>query len=149
MNKKITRVNIGCFVCAFLLLVLLVLQFVPFWHYEGGASSISTYLWFPNKNVAVTSSIKAVLGKTFEVGQIVIGCIAVLASSVLGLVTCIIGQKSIGAPFTAILAGVIGVGAYLAVPALQLGSFWGVHLAVSILIVATGAVTFWWKKNTP
>lgn len=148
MNKKMTRVNIGCFVCAFLLLIMLILQFVPFWHYEGGAASISTYLWFSTKNVAVTSMLKAALGKTFEVGQIVIGCIAVLASTLAGLVTCIFGQKSIGAPMTAILAGVVGIAAYLLVPALQQGAFWYVHLAVSVLITAMGAVTFWWKRNT-
>lgn len=31
MKKSITRVNIGCFACALVLVLLLITQFVPFW----------------------------------------------------------------------------------------------------------------------
>ena len=41
------------YICVVLMLVILVFQFLPFWHYsteeESFATSIQTYIWFPGE----------------------------------------------------------------------------------------------------
>lgn len=148
MNGKITRVNIGCGACALLIALVLALQFVPFWQHEAGSASINAYVWLPSQNAETTALLQGALGEDFTVGNMVGGPAAELLCGIIALVLCIFCQKSIFAPLMAAVTGAVGAVAYLATPALQLGSLWGLHLATCLLLAAMGAVTTWWKKNT-
>lgn len=148
MKKSITRVNIGCAVCAVLVAFVLVVQFVPFWQHEAGSTSINAYVWLLTYNTETTALLQGILGEDFAVGDMVTGPAAELVCGLIALVLCIFCQKSIFAPLMAAVTGLVGAAAYLTTPALQLGSCWGLHLALCILLTAAGAVTIWWKKNT-
>ena len=148
MKKSSTRVNIGCFACALVLVFLLITQFVPFWKDGEMSVSISSYVWFPQDNKEVTTYLQGFLGSDFDVGNMVACPVALLVSSVVGLFMCLFMQSKWSAPIVAALTGLVGTIGYLATPALRLGSLWGMHLGLSILLLALAAVTIWWKKNT-
>lgn len=148
MKNTITRVNIGCIVCAIIVLLLLVTQFVPFWQTEEISASISSYIWFPSDHKALTSHLQEQLGKGFQVDSMVAGPVVLLVGSAVSLWLCIFMQSKWVAPIVALGTGLAGTIAYLATPALQLGNLWGLHLGLCLLLVATAALTIWWKTKT-
>lgn len=148
MKKSITRVNIGCITCALVLVLLLITQFVPFWQDGEMSVSISSYVWFPQDNKAVTTYLQGFLGSGFDVGDMVAGPVALVVGSLVSLWMCLFMQSKWITPIVTALTGLVGTIGYLATPALQLGSLWGLHLGLSILLLVLAAVTIWWKKNT-
>ena len=148
MKKSITRVNIGCFACALVLVLLLITQFVPFWQDGEMSASISSYVWFPENNKAVTTYLKGYLGSDFTVGKMVAGPVVLLVGAAVSLFMCLFMQKQWIAPIITAVTGLAGTIGYLATPALQLGSLWGLHLGLCILLLGLAAVTIWWKANT-
>ena len=148
MKKSITRVNIGCFACALVLVLLLITQFVPFWQDGEMSASISSYVWFPEDSKAVTTYLKNYLGSDFTVGNMVAGPVVLLVGSAVSLFMCLFMQKQWIAPIITAVTGLAGTIGYLATPALQLGSLWGLHLGLSILLLGLAALTIWWKANT-
>lgn len=151
-ERGITRVNIGCIMCMGMMLMLLVLQFAPFWTYgEAGdmTASISRYVWMPTQVKELETSLQATLGSDFDVSQMVLCPIIVLVGAAAGAVLCLIKQDSIITPVVAVVTGLGGMIGYLSQPALRMGIGWGVHLALCIMILLTGALTGWWmmQKN--
>lgn len=150
MKKGITRVNLGCIACLGLMLILLVLQFTPFWTYgeAGEMASISQYIWFPYKFTGVTAALTAALGEGFAVTQVVLWPAVVLVGCAVGTVLCLLKQHKLYTPIVAALAGLAGTIGYLFTPALKLGQGWGVHLLLSVLLLLLGCVTTWWHLHT-
>ena len=148
MKKTITRVNIGCIACAAVLVLLLIAQFVPFWQDGETSASISAYVWFPSDNKAVTTYLQGHLGSDFDVGSMVACPVALLAGAAISLWMCLFMQSKRITPIITALTGLAGTIGYLATPALQLGSLWGLHLGLCILLLGLAAVTIYWKANT-
>lgn len=136
------------YICAVLMLVLLITQFLPFWSCncekgcEGVANdlSISDYVWFPEDHVkGVTKEFKQLIHK-FELNDLVLTPVLILVCSTLGIFFCITKAKkpAVGVfPFIAGLAGTVG---YLTNPVLQAGQNWVIHLVASILVLAASLV---------
>lgn len=149
-SRKINRVTIGNIVCALLMLAVLALQFAPYWHYgEAGemSASIGQYVWFPTDYKDLDSHIAQQVGGDYSINQMVLTPIVLLVLSAAGAV---LGLMKPGAKATAIVPTVCslaGVWGYLTSPALKLGSTWGGHLAVCVLLLACGAVTLWWSAK--
>lgn len=118
------------------MVAVLVIQFLPFWYYEGTSTSIQMYVWFPEKCKSLTKLLQEILGKSYAVGNIVLGPIALLVGSVVGIVLSVLGKK--GKPILAkavpMVCGIVGVYGFLSQPALQLGSNWVLYLILSILL---------------
>lgn len=126
------------------MLLLLVTQFLPFWECSGcedGVASISDYVWFPEHHKDITNNImKDLYGQKFEVSQVVLTPVLILACSVLGIFFCI---KNAHKPLFAIIpliGGGAGVFGYLTTPGLQAGQNWIIHLVASALVLVCALV---------
>jgi len=139
-------------ICAALMAVLLVLQFIPFWHFSDGeaqaAVSISSYVWFP----ADYGNVDDYLGEAIEdysINDMLMTPILLLVLCAVGVVLCLLKAGNplvLVVPLVAGLAGTIG---YLTAPALQMGGNWIVHLLLSILLLAAAAagLVLNWKDS--
>ena len=58
-NNKITK--IFCIATAVLLIALFVFQFLPFWTVEDKTISMNGYIWFPEKNGAISAEFKGIM----------------------------------------------------------------------------------------
>lgn len=145
MKKNYSR--IFNYVCAVLMLLLLITQFLPFWHCSCSKAckgdnmlSVSDYVWFPSdhKN-GLTKDIQNVI-EDFVVADVVLTPVLILVASVLGIVFCALkADKPLTGifPFIAGLSGTIG---YLTNPVLQMGQNWVIHLIASILVLLASLV---------
>lgn len=125
-----------------LMLILLVLQFVPFWSYgdAGETASISSYLWFPTENKALESSLQETLADShFSVDAIVLPSILMLLLAAIGLFFCLWKSTSKAVALLPIATGAVGLWDYLAEPVMKLGMGWGWHVAVCAVLILMGA----------
>ena len=125
--------------CALLMVILLVTQFTPFWHYgEAGEScSISSYVWFPTDNKALETWLTEQDGR-HDLNSFVGMPILVLALSAVGAVVCLIKPDSGMVSLLPAACGAAGVIGYLAVPALKLGTGWMWHLLICAVLLVLG-----------
>lgn len=141
MPKDLTqRTKLVHYVCAALLLVLLVMQFTPFWHFgEAGESvSISGYIWFPSDHADLTSYLQQTVGSDFTINAILIPCILMLLLSAAGAAFCVIKPGELLASLFAVACGLSGTIGFLACPALRLGSAWAMQLLCILMLCGGG-----------
>ena len=139
MNK----VRIGNIICAAVSLILMICMFVPFWTVPetGESVSISAYVGFPEDEKALQNYLKDSAGDDYNINSVVIGPVFIIVFGAIGIALCLL--KS-GSGFCALLPAAAGCGGawgYITQAALQLGSGWGLHLALCILLVAIAAFT--------
>ena len=129
-------------VCAALMAILLVLQFMPFWHFADGeeqaAVSISSYIWFPADNGGVDDYLSAAI-EDFSINQMLVTPILLLVLCAVGVVFCLMRAGSLPVLLLPLAAGLTGVIGYLTTPALQLGGNWLLHLLISALLLLASA----------
>ncbi len=135
-------------ICVLLMGVLLVLQFLPFWSYDGMSTSIQSYVWFPTDHAALNTYIAGSVGGEYSINSIVLMPILVLVTAVIGIVLCITMSDNIFVGLLPLGCGLAGIWGYLTKAALQLGTNWGLHLAVCIGMLAVAALRiFFMIKN--
>lgn len=81
---------------ALLMVVMLILQFTPFWHFgESGAqtASISSYVWFPDNHTDLNAYLKTV-EEGHWVNSIVIVAVPMLLLCAIGTVLCLRASDS-------------------------------------------------------
>lgn len=146
-----SRTKIVHYVCAALLLVLLVMQFTPFWHIpeSGEAVSIGGYIWFPTEHTDLTSYLQETISEDFLVNNVLIPCILMLVLSAFGIVLCVIKAGDLLPSLFPAACGLSGIIGFLAKPALRLGSGWVWMLLISIVLLAGGVYAIWlqWKAT--
>lgn len=146
-NVSSSRVTSICNIaCAVLMLILLVLQFMPFWtvETEEGANSVSiqSFIWFPGDHGDLEDSLGATLGnEEFSVNDVLGMPILVLVAGAAGVVLCLIKSGSGFASILPAICGVAGVWGFLAKPAFRLGSTWQIQLALSAVILVLAIVS--------
>ncbi|MGN0779340.1 MAG: hypothetical protein ACI4MJ_09355 [Aristaeellaceae bacterium] len=128
-------------VCAGLALVLLVMQFTPFWYMGEGTEpvSIGGYVWFPSAHGEVTSYLQEKVSSDFRVNDTIVAPILMLLLSAASVVLCIVKAK---APLCALLpvaCGAAGLIGFLTTPALRLGATWMIQLLLCLALLAVGA----------
>ena len=128
-----------------LMLVILVFQFLPFWHYstegESFATSIQTYIWFPGECRDLDDYLAEQTGnEDIEAGQILGMPILVLVSGAVGIVLCLIKAKSAIVSLLPAICGISGIWGFLSTPAFQLGSNWVVSLVRDGVFAGVGGV---------
>ena len=139
-NAKLTKMmNIACAVIA---LVLLVMQFTPFWYMGEGTEpvSIGGYVWFPSDHGEVTSYLQEQVSSDFKINDVIAMPILVLLLSVATIVVCIWQMNNPLVSLLPIACGLSGVWGFLAKAAFRLGSTWGFQFALCIGLIALGAV---------
>lgn len=147
-----SRIRTANYICAGLAMVLVVLQFIPFWGCyqcstcgEGKIISINEYICFANRHKSgLTTVLKNYYIPGFRAMDVVPTSVLMQVSSLLALAMSIIRPTKLTATLFALIAGAICVGGYLIQPAYQLGQFWQLHLAVGVLtlLAAFGAFLF-------
>ncbi len=146
--KKVKYASLFNYICAGLVVLLLVTQFLPFWTADkcakcpDGTTSISDYVWFPDDHQDITKMMKGkdLYGKDFAVGDIVLTPVIIVAATILTLYFCLrYAYKPMMGIFP-FLGGLGGVFGYLTQPGLQIGQLWFVHLALAALVMICGGV---------
>jgi len=144
MSKKLNITKICHWVSAVLLIVLLVLQFTPYWSFgegdKAGEASVSQYIWLPSDYKTLTKELE----KTFDdysINDIILPPILVL---VLGAVGVVLGVLMAGKPLAGIiptLCGAAGLWGWLTMPVLKMGATWGIQVALMAVILVVGVVS--------
>ena len=139
MSGNIRKINI---LCAILMVILLAMQFMPYWHMEEKEKSVSIqgFTWFPTDNQDLESFIRE------ETGEADFGVTRIIGMPILELFLCAIGAvlcccKSSN-PLMLIFptaAGLFGLWGYLTKPAFRLGGSWAFHLILCIILLILGA----------
>lgn len=138
-NVKLTKVmNIACAVLA---LVLLVMQFMPFWYMgeETEPVSIGGYVWLPSDHGEVTSYLQEQVSSDFKINDVIAMPILVLLLGAASMVLCIWQMNNPLAGLLPIACGLSGVWGFLTKAAFRLGSTWGMQHALCIGLIALGA----------
>lgn len=149
-NKR----NLISWLCAALMLVMLVLQFLPFWSFTGEAGetscSVNSFVWMPREHPDVTTYLQSTLGEEWTVQKVYAMPALQLVAGALGVAFALIKPAWPLGGICAVFCGGFGLWGYLTNAALKLGGMWGLHLAVSALVFAAGLfclVSFFWKKD--
>lgn len=132
------KVKTSCRICAALLLLLIVLQFTPFWHLGEPEKSVSLngYVWMPTDHKDLENWLASEAeGANVTAGHLVAMPLLVLVLGVATIILCIMQSDNVYSLLAPCAAGCIGMIGYLKEAALHLGSNWGVHLALCIVIM--------------
>ena len=163
------KTKLANYVCALLALILLVLQFTPFWSYttdkgEIKTTSINGYVWLRPQEGAIIDQFVEIQGPDMFVNGILqsqcpnlpitkvrelsavlvvtISCIAILLLCVFSIIFCIKKARN-GAvavvPGLAALAGLLTFGVNSVYRA---GSTWVIQLVLCVLLLAAAVVAF-------
>ncbi|MGN0803667.1 MAG: hypothetical protein ACI4MF_13830 [Candidatus Faecivicinus sp.] len=130
--------------CAIIMLALLVLQFVPFWHYgEAGeeSASMNGYIWFPMDYGDLESYFAETTGKPFDVNSILAMPILHLVLGAAGIVLCVLKRDQVWVSLFPVAVGGVGVWGFLSKPVYRLGSTWQLQLALCVVMLAIGLIS--------
>lgn len=145
MSKYISnRTSICNIVCAVLMVILLVLQFMPFWTYgeeEAMTSSIQGYIWFPTEKGDLENYLQAQTSPEFTINDILVMPIVVLVAGAVGVVLCLIKPDNMLVSLLPAACGLVGIWGYLSKAAFRLGANWQLHLVLCIAILAAAAIS--------
>ena len=162
--KKLGKNQIGNYICAFMCLLVLVTQFLPFWNCtnckthkeEDKMVSIAGYIWVPVNHTPITKAMTDVYYEVFGDGLVDVNgkpykfsvndifgpCVVTFVGSMAGIVLAILFSRRAIVSLVTLVAGCSAARWYLICPAMQAGQNWKTHLVVSILaIVVAGLVT--------
>lgn len=142
MFKTLTgRIKFFNVICAVLMLCLLILQFTPFWSYNGKTASISGYVWMPNDHSDLTSWFSAQLGSTVEIENVINVPILLLVLGAAGVIFCLAKSRSPIAALLPAACGIVGIYGCIAKPVFRLGTNWWIYLLLCIAMLAVAVVT--------
>ena len=132
-NKKLFSI-----ILAVLMAGTIVMQFLPFWNNGETTCSIQRMLWFPDDQPEIQSYIESMSGSPFNIDSVVWLTLGTMICSVLGFCFSLFKPNTLLPSIFSTCSGFFGVWNYLSRPVLRLGSLWGIHLAVSILMLILG-----------
>ena len=138
--KRMKKSKVTNYVCIALMGLLLILQFMPFWSYDGVRTSIQSMVWFPLEHEQLEMYFVNQLGD-FWINDIVLMPVVILFASVGGIILHIIKPDAKWTFIFPVLCGIIGCWGYLVRPEFQLGTNWVLHLMVCILVLAGGIIS--------
>ena len=124
-----------------LIVVLIVLQFLPFWKTEEVSASVYKYVWLTHDLKDLTKYFEAnVEGFSKDLNTVVLMPILVLVALFLSYSISRSKPGKCYAGLITLAAGLFGTFTYLTSAVYHLGSGWVLHLVVCILIVVVSAV---------
>ena len=129
------------YLCLALMLVLLVLQFAPFWSVDGVGVSIGKYMWLPlnaDECTALTQQLSTQIAG-FEINSFVGTGLILQICFLFGPLLCLTSSDSPVSTIFPIIGSVTGLYSFLAVPVLRLGSTCMLQVLLCLaLLVAAG-----------
>ena len=122
-------------VSAILMALMLLCQFMPYWHHgEGLVDSINGYVWFPTDKPELTAYLTE-NDPAHNINAIAWPTIGVMLLCAVGVVICLWKSSSAGAYFFPAASGVLGLWFYLTTPAMRLGAAWWAHVLLLVLML--------------
>lgn len=162
MNKKI--ISVLNLICAALLLVTLVMQFLPFWtcldckgHKDVEKDiSLAEYVWLPGHHEGMeeqmTDLYKDTYGRNyrfpdgrkfkFQPNEVLPTVLPGFVGAIFGMILCVWKRQKFFVAAIPLYVGIAGIVGYTTCLALTVGMNVGAHLAVAIAVAAVGGVTF-------
>ena len=149
MNKQLPSLSRCASICALLMLALLVCQFLPFWNTGTDTVSISSYIWFPTDNTAVTELLQPHTDAQYPINDIVTPCVLMLLLSVGTLVLWIFGRENVLLPVCSLIGSITGIWVCAAKATFRLGGLWWLILVISILAAAVSLLNLlvWYQSR--
>ena len=132
------------YVSATLLLVLLILQFTPFWHHgEQGelSASISSYIWFPNDHADLTDYFEQTVRSDYRIEQILLTPIVILIAGISGFLLCLTKPNLPAVKLFPAVCGLIGTWKYMTEPVFHLGFGWQFHFIICSVLLIISALS--------
>lgn len=130
--KKIKTVNL---IAALLVLIVSVMMFLPFWHWDGQSASINGYVWMPSEHTALEKHLSDALGYKTDINQIFQIPALMLLFGWAGFALCLIKRDSAWQMICTLPFGIFGIIGFLSCDALRLGSTWVLILMLCIAII--------------
>ena len=137
MKKLEKSGNILNWLCLAAMGGLIVAQFLPYWHLDGGSIGLQQFIWLPDAFRDLKDYFVQSVG-SFDINSFVGLPILTFAVAIGGIVVCVLARDQIWASLCPILCGAVGIYIYTADPYLALGVPCGVHLVLCITILALG-----------
>ncbi len=137
------RISVCNMICAVLMVILLVLQFCPFWQFgenQESSASIQGYIWFPTEHGDLETYFEEATGSDYSINSILIPPILTLVLGAAGIVLCLIKSNQIWASIFPIACGAVGIWGYLGKAVFKLGVNWQMHLVICIAMLVVGVV---------
>lgn len=141
-KRKVNPVKLGNLLCALVMAVLVVLQFVPFWHVDGEGISTMGYLGFPDDHNNLSSWLNSSIAGGFSINQIVGWVFFGTVACIVGVILCVKFRENAPSALMSAVAGIIGILFCVTEPAFRMGSLWGLHLVLYILLLGLAAAVF-------
>ena len=143
MKKQKTNITLILNLLMALVMVLLtVLHFTPFWNVDGESISLMGYLGFPDDHSNLTSWLNSSIEGGFLINQIVFWVFFPAVFSVVGSILCIRFRGHVAPASVSLLTSVLGILFCILSPAFRLGTVWGLHLALNLLLLVLAATAF-------
>ena len=160
MEKTVNKIKysrIANFICAALMLLLVAALFLPYWKTESGESkstSVAEYFWSPRDHKDVTKDLtnlyldiygkdlKGKNGKAFKftANEILVPALIIFVSTAATIILCIFLSKKPLSATAPLVGGAVGIYGYLTNPALRIGQYWTLHLALCIAITLVAGI---------
>lgn len=140
-SKKFPSVKLCSAICALLMAILLILQFVPYWELDGQQVSIGGYIWFPSEHADLTAHFQEMVSPDFKVDSLVLSSILQMAIPVAGIIFFMHNRESIFAQICTAACGLVGLWSYLSKPAFQLGTNWYFNLILAAVLLAAAIIS--------
>ncbi len=125
--------------CAVLLALLVLCQFLPYWHVageNGGSVSICDLTWFPHLYPELKAHLSTLV-EGFPVNGVAYLSVLLMVLSGVGIFLCL--RKGGSSPSVLpVIIGVAGAAGYLCQPTMMAGTYWALHLALLVLVAVTG-----------
>lgn len=142
-------IRIMNYVCTVFAVVLIVLQYLPFWGCfqcstcgEGKVLSISEYVWFANDHAdGLTSILANYYIPGFKAVDVVGTSVLIQIAGVLAVIFAVLRPTKCSTALLPLIAGLSCTLGYLS-PAYQLGQKWQIHWIFGILTTVSAAAVF-------
>ena len=134
------RTMICNLICTVLMVILLVLQFMPFWSYGDQSNSIQGYIWFPTECDELEDYFVENVGSDYSVNDVVVMPITTLFATVGTVVLFVFFKERIFTAIVPAICGVVGIYGYLSKPIYQLGAGWGFHVVLCVAITVAAVL---------
>lgn len=153
--KKLGKNQIGNYICAFMCLLVLITQFLPFWNCtnckthkeEDKMVSVAEYIWIPVNHTPITKSMTNVYYEVFGDGLVDVNgkpykfsvndifgpCVVTFVGSMAGIVLAILFSRYAIVSLATLAVACYTARWYLICPAMQAGQNWHIHLVAAIV----------------
>ncbi len=142
MKNVQTISKILSFVLVVVMLLMLVMQFQPFWSTEDDEASLAGYIWVPKSHRALTKYFKNMykdeFNLVFNMNNIFPMPVMVFACCILGIIVSMWKPGKWFSFLLPVLGGFYGAQGYLSQRIFQLGQNWQLHLMICIAILLLG-----------